>query len=209
MATLADLKTRIITETNRDDLSDTLATQLLTHIQRACEYYADELFWFNSLVANVVTVSHTATVAIPVTFRRIDQVVLPAYFTEIQEKTLGNMPIGTIYGVPNCYAYYNDTLTFYPIPNAVYTLELTGLAQIDAPVAAGDTSVWTDEAQDLIVSRAKMTLYRDQFRDPEGTQMAIGATQEHFAKLKRETAKRLETKLTGRAARRRYNIYVE
>ena len=89
MATLADLKTRIIAEMVRDDLADDLAAQLLIHIQRACEYYADELFWFNSLVASVNTVASTATVNIPVTFRRVDQVVIPAYYTELKENTLG------------------------------------------------------------------------------------------------------------------------
>lgn len=209
MATLSDLKTRIITEMVRDDLSDDLATQLLNHIQSACEFYAEEKFWFNSLVASVSTVASTQTVDIPVTFRRIDQVVIPAYNTEIAEETLGNMPIYPVYGLPNSYAYYNDQLTLYPIPNAVYSLELTGIAQVDAPALDADTSIWTNEAKDLIVSRTKMTLYRDQFRDPEGTQMAIAATQEAYNKLKRETARRLETKLRPRVVRRPYNINYE
>lgn len=209
MTTLADLKTRIIAELNRDDLSDTLATQLLTHIRRACEYYADEKFWFNALLASVDTVASTSTVDVPVTFRRIDQVSLTAYNTDLQERILTDMPIYPVYGVPNCYAYYNDKLTLSPIPNAVYTLAMTGLAQIAAPALDADTSVWTNEAQDLIVARTKMTLYRGQFRDTEGTQLAIAETQEIFNKLKRETARRLETKLRPRVAKRPYNINFE
>jgi hypothetical protein len=209
MTTLADLKTRIIAEMQRDDLSDTLADQLLIHIQRACEYYADEKFWFNALVASVSTVASTATVDIPTTFRRVDQVVIPSYDTELTENTLGNMPIYPVYGLPNQYAYYNDQLTLYPIPNAVYSLELTGLAAVAAPADDADTSIWTNQAQDLIVARTKMTLFRGQFRDGEGTQLAIAETQEVFAKLKRETAKRLETKLRPRVSHRRYNINYE
>lgn len=209
MTTLADIKTRIIAETSRDDLSDTLADQLLIHIQRACEFYADEKFWFNSAIASAVTVAGTATVNVPSSMRRVDRVSIPAYYTDLVEVTLGDLAIDTTQSIPRGYAYYNDALKFYPIPDAVYTLELQGLAQIDAPAVDGDTSVWTNEAQDLIVGRSKMTLYRGQFRDPEGTQLAIAETQEAFGKLKRETAKRLETKLRPRVARRGYNINYE
>lgn len=209
MTTLADLKTRIIAEMVRDDLSDDLAAQLLIHIQKACRYYQNEKFWFNSLVASVSTVANTATIDIPSTFVRVDQVVIPAYGSELQEQTLGGMPIYPVYGPPNQYAYYNDQLTLYPIPNAVYSLELTGVAHADAPAVDADTSFWTNEAADLIVARTKMTLFRDQFRDPEGTQLAQADAQEVLAQLKRETARRLETKLRPRVARRGYNINFE
>lgn len=209
MATLADLKTRIIAEMVRDDLSDDLAAQLLIHIQRACEYYSDVKFWFNTAIATTVTVAGTATVNVPAALRRVDRVTIPAYDTDLIEVTLADLGIDTVQSVPRGYAYYNDALKLYPIPDAVYTLEMTGLAQIDAPAVDGDSSVWTDEAQDLIVARTKMTLYRGQFRDPEGTQLAIAETQEVFSKLQRETAKRLETKLRPRVARRAYNINYE
>lgn len=209
MATLADLKTRIIAEIVRDDLSDDLADQLLVHIQRACEYYADERFWFNAYYDTVATVAGVETVDIPATLRRVERVTIPAYLQELEEVTLDDLPLTLSQGVPEGYAYFNDKLKLTPIPIAVYTLGLTGLAQVDAPVDDADTSIWTNEAQDLIVARTKMTLFRGQFRDPEGTQLAIAEVQEVFSKLKRETAKRLETKLRPRISRRAYNINVE
>jgi hypothetical protein len=209
MTTLADLKTRIIAEMVRDDLSDDLAAQLLIHIQRACEYYADEKFWFNSIIASAVTVAGTATVNVPATMRRVDRVSIPAYYTDaLIEVTLIDLKSDTTQSLPRGYAYYNDALKFYPIPDAVYTLELTGLAQVAAPTADADTSIWTNEAQDLIVARTKMTLYRGQFRDPEGTQLAIAEVQEVFNKLKRETAKRLETKLRMRDRKQPFDINI-
>lgn len=209
MTTLADLKTRIIAEMVRDDLSDDLAAQLLIHIQRACEYYADEKFWFNSIIASAVTVAGTSTVNVPATMRRVDKVSIPAYYTDLIEVTMIDLDTDTTQSIPRGYAYYNDALKFYPIPDAVYTLSLYGLAQVAAPAVDADTSIWTNEAQDLIVARTKMTLYRGQFRDPEGTQLAIAETQEVFSKLKRETAKRLETKLRVRNPQRGYNINYE
>jgi hypothetical protein len=208
MTTLLDLKTRIIAEMVRDDLSDDLADQLLIHIQRACEYYADEKFWFNSIIASAVTVEGTATVNVPATMRRVDRVSIPAYYTDLIEVTLMDLGTDTTQSIPRGYAYYNDALKFYPIPDAVYTLSLQGLAQVDAPAVNADTSIWTNEAQDLIVARTKMTLYRGQFRDAEGTTLAIAETQEAFGKLKRETARRLETKLRVRDRKQPFDINV-
>ena len=209
MTTLADLKTRIVTETQRDDLSGDLAAQLLNAIQKACRYYQNEKFWFNSIITTAATVAGTATVNVPSTMLRVDRVTIPAQYTELLEATLADLSYETVQSIPRAYAYYNDALKLYPVPDAVYTLELTGLADVAAPAVDADTSIWTNEAADLIVARAKMTLYRDQFRDPEGVQFAQADVQEVFAALKRETAKRLETKLRPRVARRGYNINYE
>ena len=206
MTTLADLKTRIVAETVRDDVSGDLADQLLIHIQKACRYYQNEKFWFNSIIASAVTVASTATVNVPASMLRVDRVTIPAYYTELTEVTLIGIDYDTVESIPRGYAYYNDALKLYPIPDAVYTLELTGLADVAAPAVDADTSIWTNEAADLIVARTKMTLYRDQFRDPEGTQLAQADVQEVFAALKRETAKRLETKLRARTGRQGFNI---
>lgn len=195
MATYAELKTRIVTEMVRSDLETTLATQLATHIARACEYFADERFWFNAAIATVNTTAGVQSVNVPASMRRVDRVSIPAYDTNLAEVILTALDDEDTQAIPSEYAYYNNQLYFTPIPDAVYSLRLVGLAQIDAPVNDNDQNVWTTEAQDLIVARAKMTLYRDQFRDPEGAQMALGATQEALDRLKRETARRLETPL--------------
>jgi len=198
MATLGEIKTRIITETSRDDLSDDLATQLATHINRAIEYYSDTRFWFNAYAVNANTEADVATVTIPATIRRIDRVTMPAFNAELVESTfpLIDDVRSTTAGQPLRYAYYNDSIWLYPVPDAVYTLRIYGLAQIDPPSADGNENVWTDEAQDLIVNHAKMTLFRDQFRDPEGVQLALGATQDAYKRLRRETARRLTTRLS-------------
>lgn len=197
MATLGDIKARIITEMSRDDLSDDLAGQLSTHIMRAIEYYSDTQFWFNAGFASVSTAIGSATVAIPAGIRRVDRVLLPAQQVELIEKTY---PLivnahSTAPARPEFYAYYNDSLWLSPVPAAVYSLSVYGIAQIAQPAGDSGSTVWTNEAQDLIVNHTKMTLSRDQFRDPEGTQLAMGATQDALKRLRRETARRLSTNL--------------
>jgi hypothetical protein len=199
MATYAEMKTRIITEMSRDDLEDDLATQLTTHIARACEYYADRKFWFNSVVTTAATVASTETVAIPATVRRIDRLTIPASTVELIEATLAELDNieSTAGGRPTHYAYYNDFIRLYPVPDAVYALKIYGLSQIAAPSEDADENAWTDEAYDLIVAHTKMTLYRGQFRDPEGTQLALAEVKDALDRLQRETAKRLVTTLRG------------
>lgn len=208
MATLAEIKTRIIAETNRDDLADDLASQLILHIQRACEFFADEHFWFNAIVTTANTTPGSDLVAVPATVRRVERLTIPAQFAEVVEVQLGQIEVldGAQTALPWRYAYYNNQLKLWPIPDQAYTLQITGLAQIDAPAADGDSNAWTEEAQDLIVARASMTLYRDQFRDTDGVQLAASASKEALARLKRETGRRLRTPLRACAPRQPFNI---
>ena len=196
MATLADIKDRIATEMERGDLEDELASLLATHIERACEFYADRKFWFNSIVTTAVTTPSVATVAIPATVRIVERVT--AYECDLQEAQLDDLPAETGAGTPRLYAYYNDSLRLYPTPSGAITLTVYGVAQIDAPDDDADSNAWTNEAQDLIVGHVKMALYRGALRDPEGAQMAIGEVQDALGRLQRETARRLRTPLRMR-----------
>lgn len=195
MPTYADLKTRIITETVRDDLAGDLATTLATHIARAVEYYASTRFWFNTILASAMTTPGTATVDIPATVRIVDRAAYPNGFGDINEYQLVELPDDGSTGRPTRYAYYNDKLRLWPTPDGAYTLNIYGVAQIAGPTADGDTNVWTNQAYDLITAQTKMTLYRGIFRDPEGAQLAMAEVQDALARLKRETARRVQSPL--------------
>lgn len=208
MASYLQLRQRIATELSRGDLDEggELNDLLKTHVSRACEHYADTKFWFNSLVTTATTSAGTETVAVPATIRIVERVTVPAYDRELREVTLVELDDGDEQALPDTYAYYNDNLKLYPVPDASYTLNVYGVYQIAAPSADADTNVWTTEAQDLIVGRVKFTLCRGVFRDAEGATLAAAETTEALARLQRETARRLETPL--RPARRieRFNI---
>ena len=133
MSTLADLKTRIVAETARDDLETDIPDVLLYHIQDACEFYADTKFWFNSILTTVATTANVATVTIPSTVRIIERLTLPAYDMELSEVTAYGLPETTTPTIPSHYAYYNDNIRFYPTPDAAYTLNVYGIAKVAAP----------------------------------------------------------------------------
>jgi hypothetical protein len=136
----------------------------------------------------------------------VDRVALTGYPPDLREVTLAELPNTVASGIPSKYAYYNDTLKLWPTPDAAYTVQITGLAQIDAPTADADENAWTTEARALIVNKTKETLYRGQFRDREAAADAEFEVAKALAKLKRETAKRLTTPLRPRMARQAFNI---
>lgn len=197
MATLGEIKTRIATELVRDDLTGDLAGQLAIHIARAIEYFSDTRFWFNQIVTTFPATGET--VAIPANVRKIDALSIPALDLALLPVPLAEQETGST-GVPETFAYDNGDLRLYPAPETSYTLRLVGVKQIDAPADDGSENEWTDEAQDLIVARARMTLCRDQFRDPEGATLAKAAVEEALDRLQHETAKRLSSPLRPRTA---------
>lgn len=201
MATYSDLKTRIAREMVRDDLLDDPATAslLATHIRDAIEEFADMRFWFNQSVQSVVTTSGVQSVAVPAPMRIVDRVagpycdLTPVILREITDA--GDLPRS---GYPTSYTYLDEALRLDPVPDAAYELTLYGIAQIDAPSADGDSSVWTNEAQALIAAQTRLTLYRDLIFDDGRAALAALAAQTHLAKLRRETDRRLRTRLAAR-----------
>lgn len=195
MADLADLKARIVAEMARDDLETDIPDVLLTHIQDACEFYADTKFWFNSILTTVTTTANVQTVAIPASVRIIERITIPAYDRELRERTMVGLAETLSPTIPSDYTYYNDSIRFWPTPDAAYTLNIYGLAQVDAPAVDADDNIWTNQAAQLIAAHTRMTLSRDVFRDPDGTQLAQGAITDWRTRLRRETARRLRTPL--------------
>jgi hypothetical protein len=209
MVTFATQKTRIADEMVRSDLAAGGAREglLEQHYQDAVAHYANDKFWFNSVLTTVNTVATVATVNIPATVRRVEKITIPALQRTLREVTMADIPKWEdVTGVPEVYAYFNDQLRFYPVPDAVYTLQLYGLAQIAAPSANADDNIWTNEAAPLIRAHTKATLYRGVYRDPEGTQLALAEEIDALDRLRRETARRLDMPLTARPWRMPYRI---
>jgi hypothetical protein len=192
MATLTQLYTRLILETNRDDMgSGGEAEQAkVDAVARAIEFHADELFWFNRKTSTKDTVASTATIALPTGMRCAVQ--LSYNGTPLQKVQLEDIQYLEETGLPTKWAENDGAVQLWPIPDAVYTLDVFGIADLGVPAS---TNEWTTEAYDLIDATARKILYRDYFRDVEGNALAVAAEEEHLAKLRRETRKRGHTPL--------------
>lgn len=197
MATLGELKARIIAETDREDLGSGQESEarLVEAIQRAIEFYQDEDFWFKHAIDRAVTTTAgQQTVAIPATLRFVQTA---AYLDEVLRKVpLDRIEANEIdEGPPSEWAENGANIVLWPTPDAAYTIVLAGVANTDPPSSDGSETIWTTYAYDLIAARVRMLLYRDLFRDTQAAGVAVAAEAEALSKLRRETMRRRKTPL--------------
>lgn len=192
MATLGDLKARIADELLKRNLS----TQIAQHIARAIEFYAGRRFWFNTgtMTGAAVAPDGDGYVALPTGTRIIDSIrvgrnVLRQRDAAQIDEWLSSGP--STASEPYDYAAVGDRVRLYPIPTGTVALVVVGT--FDLPALSSDTSsnAWTNEAADLIAARARMTLYRDVLRNPDGVRLAKDAIREAQEDLDMKTMRRL------------------
>jgi hypothetical protein len=207
MATYADLKTRIADELSRDDMGTggDAANALTQAISSAIAFYADEALWFNHNSGTRTTTNGVGTISLPstvrvaatVTYLSLDLLRVPLEVIEQLTDT----------GIPTRWAQNGDLIQLWPIPDGAYTLSVYGIASVAAPTADGDSTIWTNEAYDLIAARAKVNLLRFPLRDAAGLALAMQEEAEALSKLRRESRKRRQSPLRSYDfPRSRYNI---
>lgn len=195
MATLAQLYTRLILDTNRDDMGSggELEQAKIDAVTAAINNYKAEQFWFNRASGTGATTATDATLALPT------GVYVPKVVSYNGQK-LTRVPLDSIEhkaetGLPTQWAENEETIQLWPIPDAAYTLGVFGTADIDAP-ASDAANIWTTEAYDLILNEAKVILCRGPLRDPEGLALAKDGREEALTMLRRETRQRGGSGLT-------------
>jgi hypothetical protein len=204
MATLGDLKARIISETTRDDLADDLAAQFQNVIAQAIDQYAAERWWFNESRQLVLTTPGQPTIPWPTGARIIDGLYLeqnngntrwPLTARSIDEFERFMQP--NVRGQPTDYLVKGLLVYLFPTPNAAYSLAWDLLIDVAPPLLADtDQNFWTNQGQDLIVAQSKIRLYRDYLSavatDPRllGTQMQEQAA---YSRLRAESTRRTAT----------------
>ena len=194
MATLGDLRQRVATEMDREDLNDELYDTLTLHISRAIEYYQGEPFYFNYGSVTDTATSGNPEMSMPATMRVIDKITISAEV--IEKRPLEDILTATASsGTPEWYSEFGDGVYFYPTPSSALTVKFFGTKYITPPSAESDSTVWTNAAYDLINAHVQMTLYRDVFRDADGTTTALAAVTDAKTRLDRETSRRNATPL--------------
>lgn len=68
-------------------------------------------------------------------------------------------------GYPVDYAYANQQLRFYPIPDGTYPIGLLGTQRLSALADDDDANAWTEDAWDLIRTQAKLVLAQEVLYD--------------------------------------------
>lgn len=203
MATLSDLKTRVQTELNRDDLADDLADSLTLSIQQSIDYYSKSRFWFNEgRTTTTMTIGDEYT-NLPSDLRFIDKVFLVVgnvrYRMIVREMTdIEALYTTPIRGQPTDYAVFGTQIRTWPTANVAYTLiweyvkDVTALDYNDP----NSSNYWTTQGYDLITARTKIYLLRDYLSAMETDpryQLALDQENSAYNRLKGETNRRLST----------------
>ena len=195
MATLTTLKARIASELHRDNLT----TEIASAITSAIDQHKSRRFEFNQLQASFNTIANqedynSADAGFPDDIGQIDSlrvtvndrkvVLKPLTFQELQALSTTT----TSYGDPSYWAWYAQSIFFYPIPDAVYSVLVSYQQRKDAPANDADgTTIWTNQCEPLIRATAKKLLARDVINDPDEYARSKDAESEALGMLMRES----------------------
>jgi hypothetical protein len=205
MTTYLIMQNRIADELVRDDLS----TQIQRAINDAIKTWEGIRLKFNERRYLINTVADTefyeftaptlllkdgSAVDTGETILELDSVTctvnnFPYPLNERTEGWFARNATSTYTGQPDSYGIYENQLRIFPVPDAVYPINLAaGLARLGPnPLTAdGDTNGWMTEGEPLTRQQAKLIIYRDTLRDQIGVQNASSGIQEAQWMLERK-----------------------
>ena len=203
MATLADLRARIADDLARDDL----ATQIADAIRDAVRRYEGERFWFNEFWRATATLSASsqslalASLPIaPVAVGRVRLRIGNGVYSELRRENPAYTATAQDQGQaaePTAWCVAADSLQFDVRANRDYALLLDGVRKLSTASAATDTSVWVNDARDLIRAAAEKALYLDVIKDAEQAAVCAAREAEALAMLRA----RSNVRAAGRSVR--------
>lgn len=164
-----------------------LTSQIQKAIQTAIAKHERTRFYFNELnainafstVANqeYYTSSDYAPIA---TIAHIDKMWALVsnnryYFTPRTMQYLDEVSVNPTVSAPSVgadYAYYAEQLRFYPIPDGSYLMSIQGTQRFSNLVNPNDSNVWTNDAEALIRTEAKLDIWLNVIKDEENAAIA-------------------------------------
>ena len=173
MSTLSDIRSFIADSINRSDLT----TQINRAINRAIEFYEKELFFFSETTGTFSTIAsqeaYGTADGLPSDIREIFLAQVTLSSTNMPTLTprsiewIRGMNVGRATGDPYDYAWFQNKIYLFYIPNAVKTITLFYRKSYSELSADADTNDFTVYARDLIEAHAKWDLYTHTIQDTE------------------------------------------
>jgi hypothetical protein len=190
LSTFLAMQTRIADDLVRDDL----ANQIKNAINDAIELQEGERYKFNERRYRILTIadqeyydltgptlltSAGAAVETGETLLELDYILCtvsnnPYPLRPRTQQLVNEWQSTTHRGQPADYSLYGAQLRISPIPDAVYQLDLGGLARLGPNPLTNDadTNAWMTDGAGIARGQAKILLCRDVIRDPEGVALA-------------------------------------
>lgn len=204
MTSLGTMRDRIADELDRADLT----SQIEREIKSAVAYYERKRFWFNEKRTNFATVNgqewYTSTDDSDIPYLLTLDIAKIA-LSSSDKYELELMPYADLEAVsfgeaedegqPTQMAYFQKQIRLYPIPDASYSVVLSGIFALGDLSASADTNAWMTDGEALIRARAKRNILRNVIRDPE---LANEIAQEEAEELRVLVEATTQKKKTGR-----------
>lgn len=191
MSTLSVMLAEIQADTIRTSASDVTAQR--AKINAAIRHYQPKRFWFNeSRAVTFNTVASTAVytfTTIGTEFYKIDGAFRTdgSEITELDRVNYTELEPGQATpteAAPTAYAYVAKSVRLYDVPDAIYSVRLTGHIKIAAPASDAEAdNIWMTEAYDLIMCRAKAELYAHRWSEPIPAQIMRAAEGDALSRL--------------------------
>ncbi|MGF3026515.1 hypothetical protein ACQVP2_27290 [Methylobacterium aquaticum] len=188
--TLLDLIAEIEDDIGRADLN----AQVRTAISRAIRHHQSERLHFNERTLVFVTTPGVDTYARGdlgeiADIYAVDTLVLiendqPWPLHRAPESSIERRQDASDQSRPCRFSFFDRSIRLDPVPDAAYTLRLSGHVKTPGPAADGDTSPWVDDAGTLIAAWAKRHLAQNVLRDPVLAQIQDGAVRSAFNELR-------------------------
>lgn len=201
MATYLDLQTRIADELDRgSELTAQIKKAIVTAVAfyaRKKFYFTETSFTFNTVVAReYYGVADNAAIATSPNLEILNININAGRFEMVKQSFQYIDDISFItgsLGQPMIWAYRAEQIRLYPIPSQVWTITAFNIPRLTALSADSDSNAWTNDAEALIRSRAKIDLIYNVIR---GTDMV-----EEIALLKDQERQELAALFTEGASR--------
>lgn len=203
MTTRGTLAAEIADDLDRTDLT----SQITSAITAAVNFYRPIRFFFNesrtacsfSTVASQDTYTSSDDADIPLMFD-VDLVTVTVDDDIRELRHMGHNEMEVLNdadaseGEPTHWTYFNQSFRFYPIPDAVYTVNVIGGNKAAAPASDIEANnVWMVYAYELIHCRAKKYLAAHILRDNELASVMEAAERQALDSLYSETSRRKAT----------------
>jgi len=155
-------------------LSD-LASQITLEVKSAVEHYEGHRFWFNesrvSLSCSSGATEYTlSTSTISVLAVKVTRNNASYAIEQIPEKQRLMYDSNNVTGDPSWYAIYGNKFIPYPAPSQTYTVGISCTRTSATLSVTTDSNIWTNNAQQLIESRAAATVCMRYLKDMEQAQ---------------------------------------
>src|SRR3990167_11002580 len=159
MSSYGDLQDRIADDLNMTDLSDQVRDQL----KLAIVHYGRFPFWFNEARTTLTASSSASFLTVPSDYLDVVELYINVgnYPIRMDQKTLNEIveyrPPSE--SQPGAFAYFADRFELDYNVDQEYTFPLWYIQELATLSASSDTSLWTNQGEDLIVYRAEKMLF--------------------------------------------------